>query len=72
MILTEGALEFAFEGQRFYDLMRMALRRNDTGFLADRVYARKGNGTKDADIKKDLTNKNNWYLNWNGKIGLGK
>lgn len=72
LILDEGALEFAFEGQRFYDLMRMALRRNDTGFLADRVYARKGNGTKDADIKKDLTNKNNWYLNWNGKIGLGK
>ena len=72
MILTEGALEFAFEGQRFYDLMRMAIRRNDNNFLADRVYARRGFGTKDSSIKKDLTDRNSWYLNWNGKIGLGK
>jgi len=25
-----------------------------------------------AEIKKDLTNPDNWYLNWNGKIGIGK
>lgn len=75
MIVTEGALEFAFEGHRFYDLMRVALRRNDPSFLADRVYARRGKqnmATMKSEIKKDLYDKNNWFLNWNGKIGLSK
>lgn len=75
MILTEGALEFAFEGLRYYDLVRMALRRNDPAFLADRVYGRRGSqntATVKSEIKKDLYDKNNWFLNWNGKIGLSK
>lgn len=73
MIVTEGALEFAFEGHRYYDLLRVALRRNDPAFLADRVYARRGKQNSDAmksEIKKDLYDKSNWFLNWNGKIGF--
>ncbi len=73
MIADEGALEFCFEGLRFPDLMRMAIHRNDPSFLAKRIYARKGEVNADAMksiIKKDLTNMNNWYLNWNKKIGL--
>ena len=75
MIVDECALEFAFEGQRFYDLMRVALRRNDPAFLADRIYARRGED-KVADMKalirNDLYQPRNWYLNWNGKIGFNE
>ncbi|WP_462279261.1 RagB/SusD family nutrient uptake outer membrane protein [Ferruginibacter sp.] len=38
MIVTEDALELAFEGQRWSDLLRVAIRRNDPAFLADKVY----------------------------------
>jgi len=73
MIVDEGALEFAYEGIRFYDLMRVALRRNDPAYLADRIYMRRGEENKDAmksEIKKDLYTPANWYLDWNGKIGV--
>lgn len=38
MILSEDALELAYEGQRWSDLLRVAIRRNDPSFLADKVY----------------------------------
>lgn len=68
LIVDEGALEFAFEGTRYYDLMRVALRRGEPAYLADRVYARSGKGNN--AIQTDLYNTNNWYLNWGGQIGL--
>ncbi len=73
MIVDEGALENCFEGTRFYDLMRVALRRGDPNFLADRIYSRRGEANKAAvmgEIKTNLRNANNWYLHWNGKIGI--
>lgn len=73
MIADEEGLEFAFEGVRYYDLMRMALHRNEPAFLADRIYSRKGKQQKEAMkgmIAVDLYNPNNWYLDWNGKIGM--
>ncbi len=72
MIVDEEALEFAFEGYRFYDLMRIALRRNDPSFLAEKIYARRGAANK-ADMMSllpDLTDKANWYMKWNGQIGF--
>lgn len=72
MIADEGALEFAFEGLRFYDLVRMALYRNEPSFLADRVYGRRGEakrGEMEGIITKSLNDKYNWFLKWNGKIG---
>jgi hypothetical protein len=63
MIVDEGALEFAFEGIRFYDLMRVALRRNDADYLAERVALR--SGVEDAALRIRLQDYTNWYLYWN-------
>ena len=74
LLLNEEALEFAFEGTRFYDLMRFALRQPSPGqFMASHIYARRGKdnaGTVRSEIKNDVTDTRNWYLKWNGKIGL--
>ena len=60
MIITEMALEGAFEGYRFCDLMRVALRRGDPAYLADAVARREG--TVDERLRSLLMNKENWYL----------
>ena len=74
LLLTEEALELAFEGTRFYDIMRFALRSSNPGqFLADRIAKRRGadKATEMAgEIKKNLADPNNWYLQWKGKIGI--
>lgn len=67
MIMDENALEFDFEGKRYYDLMRVALRRNDLTYLSTRVNAR--NGSEASGISKDLTVKKNLYMNWKNQIG---
>jgi tetratricopeptide (TPR) repeat protein len=38
MIMNENALELAYEGERWPDLLRVAIRRNDPAFLADKIY----------------------------------
>jgi hypothetical protein len=68
MIIDEEALEFAFEGYRYYDLLRVALRRNDPSWLAKKIQGR--NGTAPSGVSADLTDKNNWFLHWKGRIGL--
>lgn len=60
LIITEMALEGAFEGYRFNDLMRVALRRNDPAYLADPVSRR--NGEADMELRQKLLNTKNWYL----------
>lgn len=60
MIIDEMALEGAFEGYRYYDLMRVALRRNDVAYLAEPISMR--NGEQDAAIRAKLNDMSNWYL----------
>ena len=60
MIINEMALEGAFEGYRFYDLMRVALRRNDPAYLADPISRR--NGLVDDALRQKLMITKNWYL----------
>ena len=74
LLLNEDALEFAFEGMRYYDIMRFALRSSNPGqFLANQIWNRRGKQNRDAirsELKKDLTQQQNWYLNWKDKIGF--
>lgn len=60
MIMREMTLEKAFEGQRYYDLMRIALRRGDPDYLAKPVANR--TGVEDAALRSLLMNQANWYL----------
>ena len=60
MIIDEMALEGSFEGYRYYDLMRVALRRNDPAYLADPVSRRKGE--QDGTLRTLLMEQKNWYL----------
>ena len=68
LILNEEALEFAFEGYRYYDLMRFAMRSENPGqFLTERVNKRRGNTSSEGI---DLTNTQRWFMRWgNGKLG---
>lgn len=60
MIEQELVLETAFEGNRFHDLMRIAIRRNDNAYLADKVAAK--HTTNAVAIKNKLMIRANWYL----------
>ena len=72
LIMNEEGLEFALEGYRYYDLLRVALRRGDPSYLANHIYERKGAanvGTMKSLIKTNLLDEKNWFLSWNGKLG---
>lgn len=62
LLIEERGRELAFEGERFYDLMRVAKRRNDPSFLANRVAA-KFPASQRAAIKAKLMDPKNWYIN---------
>ncbi len=59
-IMDELALETAFEGNRFHDLMRIALRRGKPEYLAEKVSAKYS--INKAEIKAKLKEPLNWYL----------
>jgi starch-binding outer membrane protein, SusD/RagB family len=66
-VLKEAALENAFEGTRWPDLLRFALRRNDPSIIADKVYnklLKDGSGNA-AAVRTKLMNPANWYLPFN-------
>ncbi len=59
MLIDEYALETAFEGSRFFDLMRFAFRRGES-FLAERVARR--DGIHNEQLYQLLLDHKNWYL----------
>ena len=74
LLLNEEALELAFEGTRYYDIMRFALRQdNPAAFMAKHILARRGEenrGELQGEVKTDFTDRSTWFLHWNGKIGF--
>ncbi len=62
LILDERARELAYEGERFYDLIRVAKRRNKPEFLADKVAAKFPSGMRES-IRQKLMQEKNWYIN---------
>ncbi len=62
MICDEMALETSFEGNRFFDLVRMALHRVDSNWLAEKIAERKGSANVDVQLKESLKDKTKWFL----------
>ncbi len=62
-LIDERARELAFEGERFYDLMRVAKRRNDPSFLAKQV-SEKFPVERQSEIYNLLLDETNWYINY--------
>lgn len=65
LILNESALETAFEGNRWSNLIRIAQRNNNPAILADAVsnkFSQAGSPLA-TSIRSKLLDKENWYLN---------
>jgi len=62
LICNETALETNFEGYRYFDLLRMALHRDSTAWLATKIAGRKGASDYDAMLFSKLSDRGNWYL----------
>jgi hypothetical protein len=64
--MDERARELAFEGERFYDYVRIARRREKAGNNGVLWLANKISETRPADeravIKSRLMDEKNWYL----------
>src|SRR5690606_1004440 len=70
-LIEEAALEMAFEGNRWEDLLRIAMRRNDPAFLADKVYdklSKEGNPAAEA-VRNKLMQRENWFLPFDWEVG---
>lgn len=62
-ILDERGRELAYEGERFYDIMRIAKRRNDPTYLA-KIVSDKFPSNRRQAIYNHLLNEENWYIKY--------
>jgi starch-binding outer membrane protein, SusD/RagB family len=63
-ITEERSMELAFEGYRMFDLMRIAKRRANPDYLANRIAAKYPANMQDK-VKTFLQNESNWYIPMN-------
>lgn len=64
-LIQETALENAFEGTRWADLLRIAIRRNDPAYIANRVHAKlikSGVSSGSASAARAKLMARDWYL----------
>lgn len=65
LICDEYALEFAFEGTRYFDLMRLARHKNHAGLYGSNfgsLWLGKKLASRRSDAATFFMNENNWYL----------
>lgn len=62
IIMEERAMELAFEGKRWFDLMRVARRRGNNAYLANKVAEKFTDPNIASQVKNRLMNEENWYL----------
>ncbi len=65
MIIAEDALELAYEGQRWSDLLRVAIRQNNPAFIADKVYdklRKSGLSAAAANAARTKLMNKDWFL----------
>ncbi len=62
-ILDEGALELAFEGERWGDLVRLSIRNNDNSILANKVAEKlEKEGLNGEEVREKLMKREKWFL----------
>jgi hypothetical protein len=62
LIMGERAMELAFEGHRWFDLVRVANRRGKPEYLADKVAGKFTDPILAEQVRSKLMNPANWYL----------
>ncbi len=64
VLLAERGKELAFEGERFYDIVRIAQKHNNPSYLANTIADSPGKYSSDMRevVRAKLMNEKNWYI----------